>query len=79
MRTTRYLRYRWAGATLALNSGVAVSNASYKIHAYRLSENLVSGNTYILTIWGILGAGRECFSIWIGGGYTSLGPPRSGN
>ncbi|WP_042373655.1 hypothetical protein [Bacteroides neonati] len=63
------------GRNLALNSGVAVSNASYKIHAYRLSENLVSGNTYILTIWGILGAGRECFSIWIGGGYTSLGRP----
>ena len=60
------------GRNLALNSGITVSNGTYNIKNYTLSENLISGKEYTVQIWGDVASGKN-FGLWLGGGNTSCG------
>lgn len=52
------------GRNLILNSGETYSTSNYMIHRYELSEPLVLGETYTVTLWGKLGDGKTSFDIY---------------
>lgn len=62
------------GRNLALNSNVEYSGTSYLINSYRLSESMIQGDAYIITVWGEPTTGKE-FGAWTdnGSGAGSLG------
>lgn len=53
-----------ANRNLLLNSGTAVTNSSYLTNSYNLSEAPMEGETYTITVNGVLGEGKECFKAY---------------
>lgn len=58
------------GRNLILNSSTETSNADYLFKTIRLSEDLVFGNTYVVTFYGELGKDREFFRLFASNGYS---------
>ena len=65
---------RVGGTNYLLNSGSAVSNATYNIANYQFGTmKPVAGEIYTLRIWGSLGSGRTHFTAYNTNGYINLG------
>lgn len=58
---------------LLLNSDETVTNSSYPIKTYTMSEKMVANETYTCRLWGTLGTGKSYFGLWLDGGSISLG------
>lgn len=62
------------GTNYLLNSGSAVSNATYNIANYQFGTmKPVAGEIYTLRIWGSLGSGRTGLKAYNTNGYINLG------
>lgn len=62
------------GRNLLLKSDADISNNSYPIQTYTMSEKMVADQTYTCTLWGSLGEGKTNFTLYLDGGSTALGP-----
>nr|DAO53489.1 MAG TPA: tail protein [Caudoviricetes sp.] len=61
------------GRNLLLQSDADVSNNSYPIQTYTMSENMIVDQTYTCTLWGTLGEGKTGFTLYLDRGSISLG------
>ncbi|WP_232780406.1 hypothetical protein [Candidatus Stoquefichus sp. SB1] len=61
------------GRNLLLDSDVEVTNTSYPIQTYKMSEKMIANETYTCRLWGTLGTGKSYFGLWLDGGSISLG------
>ena len=62
-------RVQVGARNLVLQSGVSTSNEAYMVAQYDLSEPMVAGETYTVTVWGELGAGK---AFWLYGLDSSV-------
>lgn len=61
------------GRNLLLDSDIELTNASYPIQTYKMSEKMIANETYTCRLWGTLGTGKSYFGLWLDGGSISLG------
>ena len=61
------------GRNLLLNSKINVTNSNHLIHRFKLAEKPVAGETYTLTIKGLLGTGKTDYKPFNSGGSILLG------
>lgn len=73
MATITLTRIDFTGRNLLLNSNGVITNKSYPITTYKLSEKMIVGQEYTLRLWGTLGAGKTNFTPYLNGGSISLG------
>lgn len=73
MATITLTRIEFIGRNLLLNSNEVITNKSYPITTYKLSEKMIVGQEYTLCLWGTLGAGKTSFTPYLNGGSVSLG------
>ena len=67
------------GTNLLKNSGTAVSNSTYNIAKYDLTESIPAGEQVTLRLWGTLGTGKTGFAAYNSGGYVGLADPLTDN
>ena len=60
------------GRNLLLKSDADVSNNSYPIQTYTMSENMIVDQTYTCTLWGTLGEGKAAYMLYLDGGSIDL-------
>lgn len=53
------------GKNLLRNSDTKVSNTSYPIKIYNMTELMKSGETYTIRLWGMLGTGKSSFAAYL--------------
>ncbi len=60
------------GRNLLLGSGTTISNASYLLKVYPITQAPSDGDDMVITIWGELGADRQRFMAFNSGGMVAL-------
>ena len=68
----KYRKLPVYGRNLLLGSGKEVSNSSYEMVSYWLSEQIPKGTQVTLTIWGELGNDRDFIRVYNSGGRVHI-------
>ena len=66
--TVRFDTLSVGAHNLALRSNRFFSNYDYVTGEWELSEKIVTGEEYTVTVWGVLGTGKTNFSLYLNGG-----------
>lgn len=73
IETTKIANIQIGGRNLLLKSDIPVTNSSYPIQSYNMTEKMSASKTYTIRLWGTLGAGKTSFTPYLNGGSVSLG------
>lgn len=71
--TTEVGKIQIGSRNLLLDSDEAVTNNSYPMKIYNMTEKMVADKTYTCRLWGKLGSGKQEFRLMLDGGSISLG------
>lgn len=61
------------GRNLLKSSNIAITNSSYLIKSYYMTENMIQDQQYTISFKGTLGVGKTSWLIYLNGGTVSLG------
>lgn len=66
--TADFNNIRIGGRNLIKDSGISVTASTYNLQDYPLIDTLVEGEIVTVTLWGVLGSGKEYFAVYNSGG-----------